>query len=252
MSKIAGILGNTKDAEKYIAERDHLNKLIHQTFYDKENHTYGTGVQIDLAYPALAGAIPDSLKKAMEEQFEKETERRNGHLSTGLVGVPIVTEWSVKNQKTNLLYSMLKKREYPGYLYMIDNGATTTWEHWNGERSRIHNCYNGVGSWFYEAIGGIYPDEKAPGYKHFYIRPQIPEGMTWAKVSRETPYGTAKVNWTADGSDVSLNIAIPSGSEATVILPENISGYTLNGIASAGNSTRRLATGNYSVSYSKR
>ncbi|MDR2775495.1 MAG: hypothetical protein LBC19_12295 [Tannerella sp.] len=58
-------------------------------------------------------------------------------------------------------------------------GATTTWEHWNGERSRIHNCYNGIGSWFYEAIGGIHPDDRAPGYRHFYICPQIPEGMTW-------------------------------------------------------------------------
>jgi alpha-L-rhamnosidase len=249
MSKIAEILGYTNDAKKYIVEKDSLNKLIHEVFYDRENRTYGTGVQIDIAYPALAGVIPDSLKKVMEEQFEKETDRRNGHLCAGLVGVPIVTEWAVENQRAGLMYSMLKKREYPGYLYMIDNGATTTWEHWNGERSRIHNCYNGVGNWFYEATGGICPDDKAPGYRHFYICPQIPEGMTWAKVSRETPYGTAKVNWTVNGPEVSLNISIPSGSEATVILPENVSKYTLNSIASAGNSTR-LVAGTYSISYS--
>ena len=116
MSKIAGILGKTDEAKKYIAERDKLNKLIHRAFYDEERHTYGTGVQIDLAYPALAGVIPDSLKKIMEEQLEKETERRNGHLTAGLVGVPIVTEWAVKHKKADLMYSMLKKREYPGYL----------------------------------------------------------------------------------------------------------------------------------------
>lgn len=51
---------------------------------------------------------------------------------------------------------MLKKREYPGYLYMLDNGVTTTWEHWNGERSHIHNSYNGIGSWFYQALAGIF------------------------------------------------------------------------------------------------
>ncbi|MDR1525281.1 MAG: glycoside hydrolase family 78 protein, partial [Tannerella sp.] len=241
MSKIAEILGKKSDVKKYAVERDNLNKRIHHVFYDENNHTYGTGVQIDLAYPALAGVIPDSLKKVIEEQFEKETDRRNGHLSTGLVGVPVVTEWSVKNRKAGLIYSMLKKREYPGYLYMIDNGATTTWEHWNGERSRIHNCYNGIGSWFYEAIGGIYPDDKAPGYRHFYICPQIPEGMTWANVSRETPYGTTKVNWKTDRAAVSLDISIPSGSEATVILPENTSEHTLNGVVSAGNTLRLTA-----------
>jgi alpha-L-rhamnosidase len=186
----------------------------------------------------------------VEEQFEKETDRRNGHLSAGLVGVPVVTEWAVGNKKADLMYSMLKKRAYPGYLYMIDNGATTTWEHWNGERSRIHNCYNGIGSWFYEAIGGIRPDDRAPGYRHFYICPQIPEGMTWANVSRETPYGTVKVNWkTSDSATLLLDISIPSGSEATLILPESVSGYTLNGVVAAGNTTR-LVAGAYSVSCS--
>ncbi|MDR0744026.1 MAG: alpha-rhamnosidase, partial [Tannerella sp.] len=248
MSKIAGILDRADDKQKYKAERDHLNLLIHRVFYKEENQTYGTGTQIDLAYPMLAGATPEPLMKAVEKQFEKETENRNGHLSTGLVGVPVVTEWMVKNRKANLMYSMLKKRDYPGYLYMIDNGATTTWEHWNGERSRIHNCYNGVGSWFYEAIGGIYPDVNAPGYRHFYISPQIPEGMTWANISKETPYGTVRVNWEVDGTTVYLDIVIPAGSEATVILPEN-SGYALNGEESKGNELR-LFSGSYSFSLS--
>jgi alpha-L-rhamnosidase len=248
MSEIAGILGHADDKKAYAAERNHLNQLIHEVFYDEESRTYGTGVQIDLAYPMLAGAVPDSLKKVIVEQFERETERRNGHLSTGLVGVPVVTEWSVKNNRADLMYAMLKKREYPGYLYMTDNGATTTWEHWNGERSRIHNCYNGIGSWFYEAIGGICPDRKAPGYRHFYICPQIPAGMTWANTSRETPYGTVKVNWKTDGAAVSLDVTIPSGSEATVILPGNRSGYTMNGVAFEGNKIR-LFSGTYAFSY---
>jgi alpha-L-rhamnosidase len=249
MSKIAGILDHANDKQKYQAERDHLNLLIHRVFYKEANHTYGTGTQIDLAYPMLAGATPEPLMKAVEKQFEKETENRNGHLSAGLVGVPVVTEWTVKNKKAELMYSMLKKRDYPGYLYMIDNGATTTWEHWNGERSRIHNCYNGVGSWFYEAIGGIYPDENAPGYRHFYISPQIPEGLTWANISRETPYGTVQVNWKVDGATVYLDIVIPAGSEATVILPEDNSGYILDGKESKGNKFR-LFHGTYSVSWS--
>jgi alpha-L-rhamnosidase len=248
MSEIAGILGHAADRKAYIAQRDSLNQLIHEAFYDGETRTYGTGVQIDLAYPMLAGATPDSLKKVVEEQFERETDRRNGHLSTGLVGVPVVTEWAVRNNRADLMYAMLKKREYPGYLYMIDNGATTTWEHWNGDRSRIHNCYNGIGSWFYEAAGGIYPDREAPGYKHFYIRPQIPAGMTWANVSRETPYGTVKVNWKTDSATVSLDVTIPSGSRATVILPGDRTGYTLNGAASEGNNIR-LGAGTYAVSY---
>mgnify|MGYP003623356289 FL=1 len=129
MSKIAGILGHAEDTRKYTAEKNKLNELIHRVFYNEENQTYGTGTQIDLAYPMLAGVTPEPLINTVERQFEQETGSRNGHLSTGLVGIPVVTEWAVKNKKVDLMYSMLKKRDYPGYLYMIDNCATTTCEH---------------------------------------------------------------------------------------------------------------------------
>jgi alpha-L-rhamnosidase len=238
MSKIAAVLGRADDVQRYRKERETLNEIIHSVFYDENSHSYGTGTQIDLAYPMLAGATPASLVKSVEEQFEKETARGNGHLRTGLVGVPVVTEWAVKNSKADLVYSMLKKRSYPGYLYMIDNGATTTWEHWNGERSRIHNCYNGIGSWFYEAVGGIRPDEQAPGFQHFYIAPQIPEGMTWARAERISPYGKIGVNWELEGKRLKMELTIPSGSAATIILPDDRTIYTLNGEPGTGNRFR--------------
>ena len=64
-----------------------------------------------------------------------DTEKQHkGHIAVGLVGVPILTEWAIRNREVDFLYQMLKKRDYPGYLYMIDNGATATWEYWSGER----------------------------------------------------------------------------------------------------------------------
>jgi alpha-L-rhamnosidase len=122
---------------------------------------------------------------------------------------------------------MLKKRDYPGYLFMLDNGATATWEHWNGERSRLHNCYNGIGSWFYEAIGGIRLDESAPGYRKIIIKPQIPEGITWAKVTKETPYGTISVNWERKDRRIYFDVSVPPGCSAEIVLPEGMEEYLL-------------------------
>ena len=125
------------------------------------------------------------------------------------------------------MYSMLKKRNYPGYLYMIDNGATTTWEHWNGNRSHIHNCYNGIGSWFYQAIGGIQPAEDVPAYQKITIQPQVPEGITWAKVFKVTPYGKIGLNWELNNNRFDMEISIPVGMEAKVLLPRNLDGFVL-------------------------
>jgi alpha-L-rhamnosidase len=135
----------------------------------------------------------------------------------------------IKNQEVNLMYSMLKKKAYPGYLYMLGNGASTTWEHWNGARSRIHNCYNGIGSWFYQAVGGIQPDEKFPGYKQFVINPHVPEGVTWAHTSKETPYGTVSVKWKIEDELYTLDLEIPVGSTASVAIPDYLENYSING-----------------------
>ena len=128
---------------------------------------------------------------------------------------------------------------------MIDNGATTTWEHWNGQRSHIHNCYNGIGSWFYQALGGIIPDEEQPGYKHFFIRPQIPEKVSWAEASKDTPYGPLSVRWEKEPSAYTLEVDIPIGSHATIILPIEVKSLSINGIESNLKKEILLPSGHY-------
>ena len=98
-----------------------------------------------------------------------------------------------------------------------------------GERSKVHNCFNGIGAWFCQAVGGILPDEDEPGYKHFFIKPQIPNGVTWARAARETPYGTARVSWTMENRSLSLDLEIPANSMATFIAPFNVSNCVLDG-----------------------
>ena len=257
MEKIAQKLGKKDDATKYAQQNDLLRKQIHQTFFDGTKSSYASGSQIDLTYPLLSGIVPDSLTLKVANTLQNEiVVNHKGHIATGLVGIPIFTEWAVKNHATDLFYNMLKMRDYPGYLYMIDNGATTTWEHWSGDRSRIHNCYNGIGSWFYQAIGGIRPDENYPGYQQFFIDPQIPEGVTWAKTTKETPYGTIELNWLLENNKMKLSLEVPVGSIAKVVLPGNIKEYLLNGKSNSLVSQKEtslviIGSGKYSLSYNR-
>lgn len=196
----------------------------------------------------LAGVTPqEELANVENTLFLVTAERFKGHLSTGLVGVPVITEWAIKNKQADFIYAMLKKREYPGYLYMIDNGATTTWEHWNGERSHIHNCYNGIGSWFYQALGGILPDEENPGYKHLFILPQLVKGVDWVKVSKDTPFGPLSVNWEKTDSSFNMDISIPNGSEATLDLPVAAKSVMINGVKSDKLNHIKIKSGDYQI-----
>lgn len=221
MAKIAAYLGKPDDQTVYTQKAEQLKARIHQVFYDAEAHSYGSGTQIDLVYPMLAGVTPEEIIPQVEDKlYEVTANRFSGHLSTGLVGIPVITEWCVRNRQAEFMYRMLKKRDYPGYLYMLDQGATTTWEHWNGERSHIHNCYNGIGAWFYQALAGIVPDEDVPGYRHVFIRPQLVNGVSWVKAAKDTPYGKMQVNWTKENDrKLVLDVIIPIGCEASVVLP---------------------------------
>ena len=220
MAKIAKVLGKEADIQGYQQKHEALNALIHETFFDKEKNSYASGSQIDLIYPMLVGATPNSSVKSVEETlFQESAGRFNGHIAVGLVGVAILTQWATQNQEADFVYGMLKKRTYPGYLYMIDNGATLTWEEWDGERSQLHNCYNGIGSWFIQALAGITPDEATPGYHHFHVRPQLVEGITWVEASKDTPYGLISVKWECKDGAFTLKVEVPVGASATVRLP---------------------------------
>ncbi len=254
LQKIARVLNETNDIQEYAEREERLKKKIHETFFDDVNNIYGTGVQIDLAFPLLADIVPDELEDKVVKSLEHETlVNRDGHIACGLVGIPVLTEWAVNNRAYELIYTMLKQRDYPGYLYMIEKGATATWEHWNGHRSRIHNCYNGMGQWFYQAIGGISPADDVPAWRRVVIDPQIPDGIHWAKTFRETPFGKIEVNWEITNREMIMDIKIPVGVQALVKVPQNAKNCMLNEgaylLTDEKPSLIELNSGTYKVSY---
>jgi alpha-L-rhamnosidase len=76
----------------------------------------------------------------------------------------------------------------------------------------VHNCYNGIGLWFYQALAGIRPALQRPGYWHFFIDPQPVEGVEWVRATKPTPYGTIRV----EIGDGEIKVVIPEGTTATL------------------------------------
>ena len=252
MAEIAKLLGKTVDSKLYSEKREKLNQKILDTFYNESEHSFGSGSQIDLIYPMLAGVVPhDQLDEITNTLIENTKIKYQGHLACGLVGIPVMMEWATKSNHPDFIYSMLKKASYPGYLHMLENGATTTWEHWSGERSRIHNCYNGVGQWFYQSVGGIQPVSDKIAYKEFRINPQIPKGITWAKTRKETPYGTITVNWDLSENNMKMEFEVPVGSTAKFIISENAEEIIADNktIKTESNTSINFESGNYKIHY---
>lgn len=127
MESCAKTLGLKDEAEMWRKRRLDLNALIHYTFYNPETCEYATGSQLDMAYPMLVGATPpELLSNVRERMLQLSRDKWNNHIGAGLVGVPIVTQWAIDERQSDFMARMLRQRDYPGYLNMIDNGATAT------------------------------------------------------------------------------------------------------------------------------
>lgn len=227
MQQIATHLDRKEDAARYAQWHQRLSQHVHEVFYHASDSTYASASPLDLAYALNAGVVPDSLREAVNGKLVRlSRDTYHSHIAVGLVGVAVFTEWAIRHGEAQLMYDIMKQPDYPGFLYMLHHGATTTWEAWNGDRSHIHNCYNGIGTWFYQALAGIRPDADAPGYHHFTIEPQMPQGIDWVKATQQTPYGEIRVSWQKakcpeegeEAASVRLKVSIPMGSSATVRL----------------------------------
>ena len=53
-------------------------------------------------------------------------------LRTGFVGTPYILHVLSRYGYADLAWSLVLRREYPGWLYPVTKGATTIWEHWDG------------------------------------------------------------------------------------------------------------------------
>lgn len=143
----------------------------------------------------------------------------NGNkLKTGFVGTPYLLYALSNNGYVETAYNLLLQEEYPSWLYEVNHGATTIWEHWDGIRddgtfwssdmnSYNHYAYGSVMDWVYSAAGGIRPD--SAGFKRAVIAPLPDKRLGWLEVSYETAYGKITSKWIYEGESVRYEITTP-------------------------------------------
>ena len=124
----------------------------------------------------------------------------------------------MQEDRNDLIFQMATKASFPSWGYMLDHGATTSWESWSG-MSHIHDTLISIGAWFIEGIGGIRVDERAPGFRHFVIRPAIVGDLKFARVKYRSIHGEIGSEWRIEGGKVKLDVTIPAGTTATVVVP---------------------------------
>ncbi len=219
-ARIASVLGKTYDAVRYEKTAAAVQHALHARFYEPAKRSYAGGAQPYLAFPLLVKIVPPDLRSAVMENLEQTIlEKNSGHIDAGMHGTYFLLKYLMEQDRNDLIYQMVSKRDYPSWGFMLDHGATTIWEDWSGEMSHIHDTLISVGSWFIQGIGGIRIDEKSPGFRHFLIKPGIVGDLTYAHAEYHSPYGTITSKWRLKTGLLHMDVAVPPGSTATVYVP---------------------------------
>jgi alpha-L-rhamnosidase len=215
-AKTAEILGKRKEAKRYRELAEITQSAFHKCFFDAEKGTYGNaGANIF----ALKMGVPENEYQRVINALKANIKKNNGHLDTGIFGTQFFFEVLSENGLHELAYEAMNKKEEPGYGRWLTLGATTSWENWNTEGSHNHPMFGGGLVWLYRKLAGMQADEKNPGYRHVIFHPQPVEKLEFAEYFNKTPYGKAGIKWQQTERKLNVDITVPVGCTATVILP---------------------------------
>ena len=81
---------------------------------------------------------------------------------------------------------------------MMENGATTLWETWEGTQSHNHPMFGSVVKLLFTEILGIRQKEGGCGYTEYSVEPADIGALSWAEGSVRTKEGTIHVAWKRD------------------------------------------------------
>jgi alpha-L-rhamnosidase len=226
LSQMAEILGCKDDARGYADLAADIATTYHTHFYDPQTGGYGTNNQACNAFSLYMDLVPASRKVRVIGNLVHDVRNlHNGHLTTGNLCTKYILEVLTHSGNVDVAYQIATQETYPGWGYMLANGATTVWERWehatgSGMNSHNHPMYASIGSWFYKALAGISLDPVEPGFAVIRIRPHIAGDLTHASAALQTVRGPVSSAWRLDGDTLTLEVAVPAGSRAQISIPK--------------------------------
>lgn len=225
MRRSAEFLGRAADVEHFSRNAATIRAAFNDAFLDRDAGRYrGDGDrgyrQTHNVLAVAFGLVPDADTTArVVDGIVADVRAKGTRLNTGVLGtkwlLPVLTEHGY----ADVAYELAVQTGYPSWGYMIENGATSMWEHWSLEaRSYGHYFLGTVDDWFYRHVAGIQASPET-GYRDITIAPAVTEHLDRASASTRTPYGTVASEWRRTAGGLRLAVTVPVGSTATVRVP---------------------------------
>ena len=239
LAKTCTVLGMNSESYERLAER--IRRAFKKEYIKRGKLTSDT--QTAHVLTIHFGLVDDdeALKAKIGHRLVELIEAFGDRLQTGFVGTPYLLDALSEVGRSDKAYTLLLQEKFPSWLFSVNQGATTIWEHWDSKNDKgefwstdmnsfNHYAYGACAAWFYRTILGIRPLE--PTYKSFEVRPIPSERLGFAKASIETRSGLIRSEWSYEAEGIRYFFSVPAGTTAKI---------TVDGV------TKTYAPGEYTV-----
>ncbi|OGD24457.1 MAG: hypothetical protein A2Y56_07105 [Candidatus Aminicenantes bacterium RBG_13_63_10] len=230
LSRIAEALGEREDAHRYLRQADEIKASFNKAFLNEDGYSTLQTSSVEKSASQTSNVLPLYLKLVPEENvrlvlkklLESLVRQQDCHLDTGILGTRYLLDVLTDIGLAETAFKVAAQKTYPGWGYMVEEGATTLWERWekisgSGMNSHNHIMLGSVDAWFYRTIAGLACLE--PGWRRFRFKPFPFSGLKFATARLHTMAGEIQASWEKSDRALQMFVQVPVGAEAEVHVP---------------------------------
>ncbi len=229
MAEIADATGRADDAAGYRALRSKVRSAFADAFVGADGQVTSE-TQTAYVLALHMNLIPDELRAAAADRLVAAVLAAGWHLTTGYGGVGHLLPVLSSTGHTEIAYRLLEQGSVPSWRYMVEAGATTMWERWDGwtaERgfqspwmnSFNHFAFGSIGEWLYRFLLGIDQEPGTAGFGQLLLRPHPGWSLEWARGTYRSIRGPISTTWRRSGDWFTFQVELPPNASASVHIP---------------------------------
>ena len=236
-TELEALQANIRKAFREAFMENGMPKLYMKGDALEENHT---GNRIRPVKPVTQTAISLILHFGLYEEEERQAlvdklveliEEFDGRMNTGFVGTPLILRVLSDNGRADVAFNLLLQEKNPSWLFSVNQGATTMWEHWNSQKedgsfwstnmnSFNHYAYGAVYDWMFGDMVGLTVSEDGVGYEKITYKPHTDKRIGFAQASLDTRQGMLAASWKYLPDDtIRYELTLPETTTAVVTIP---------------------------------
>lgn len=224
--EFASLLGRQSEVAAYPAYAQALRRAFNEQFYQPEQQCYSNNtvtanvvaLGFDMVAPENVAGVCENIRSVIMDKY-------HGTMASGIIGNQWLFRQLSRHGLGDVAWHLVTTTAYPSFGYMIEQGATSIWELWNGDtanpsmNSRNHVMQLGdLLIWTYEDLAGI--KAAAPGFKQLEMAPAFRIAkLNDFSAEYQTPYGAVSSSWKKQDGKLYWDITIPANTSAQITLP---------------------------------